>query len=140
MLKMLNVDPAIDPLASLMRREPVRRIHRHNMMREDQIFATKLALAGPWGHTPEILLSRRWKHATRLELAEYLDLPAWQGRFTTAFQTRELMRVVSDAAFSPADRHKARLAVLGHYVGWHRRRIANGIRRVAGSTRNSVYS
>jgi glycosyltransferase involved in cell wall biosynthesis len=140
MLKMLNEDAAIDPLASLMRREPVRRIHRHNMMREDQIFATQLALAGPWGHTSEILLSRRWKHATRLEIAAYLDLPARQGRFTTAFQTRELMRIVSNAAFSPEDRHKARIAVLGHYVGWHRRRVSNGIRRVAASTRSRVYS
>jgi glycosyltransferase involved in cell wall biosynthesis len=140
MLKMLNEDAAIDPLASVMRREPVTRIHRHNMMREDQIFATQLALAGPWDHTPEVLLSRRWKHASRLELAAYLDLPAWQGRFTTAFQTRELMRVVSDAGFSPAYGRKARLAVLGHYIGWHRRRIANGIARVAASTRNRGHS
>lgn len=140
MLKMLNEDAAIDPLASLMRREAVTRIHRQNVMREDQIFATKLALGGPWGHAPEILLSRRWEHATRPELAAYLDLPSWQGRFTTAFQTSELMRVVSDADFSPADRRKARVAVIGHYVGWHRRRIANGIRRRAASTRNHIYS
>jgi glycosyltransferase involved in cell wall biosynthesis len=140
MLKMLNQDAAIDPLASLMRREPVTRIHRQNMMREDQIFATKLALAGPWGHAPEVLLLRRWKHATRIELAAYLDVPAWQGRFTTAFQTRELMRVVSDAGFLPADRRKAQRAVLGHYIGWHRRRMASGIRRVAFSRRSAVNS
>ena len=129
MLKMLNEDAAIDPLASLVRREPVARIPRRNMMREDQVFATQLALAGRWGHVPEVLLSRRWKHETRPDLARYLDVPAWQGRFTTTFQTTQLMRVVSEADFPPLPRWRARGAVIGHHIGWHRRRIVNGIER-----------
>ena len=108
MLRMLNEDAAIDPLASLVRREPVARIPRRNMMREDQVFATQLALAGRWGHVPEVLLSRRWKHETRPDLARYLDVPAWQGRFTTTFQTTQLMRVVSEADFPPLPRSAGR--------------------------------
>jgi hypothetical protein len=129
MLRMLNEDAAIDPLASLMRRVPVSRIPRRNMMREDQVFATQLALAGPWGHVPEVLLTRRWRHETRPELARYLDVPWWQGRFTTAFQTRELWRVVADAELSSSDRRSAQAAVLRHHVGWHRRRVVEGFRR-----------
>lgn len=140
MLEMLNQDAAIDPLASVMRREVVTRIDRRNTMREDQVYATKLALAGPWAHAPEVLISRRWKHETRPGLATYLDVPAWQGRFTTAFQTSELMRVVSEADFSPADERRARLAVLAHYFGWHRRRIVNGTRRVGTEYRDRLRS
>ena len=39
------------------------------------MFATKLALAGPWGHVPEVLARRNWKDEPASVLARTLDLP-----------------------------------------------------------------
>ncbi len=61
MLRLLNESYVmIDPLYALLRRAPVQAIPRRNMIREDEVFATKLALAGPWGHVPEVLARRTW--------------------------------------------------------------------------------
>src|SRR5581483_9653265 len=63
MLRLLNQSHLlIDPLYAMMLRGPVAAIPRRNMLREDEVFATKLALAGPWGHLPEVLARRVWKH------------------------------------------------------------------------------
>ena len=84
MLRMLNESHLlIDPLYGLMRRAPAVAIERRNMLREDEVFATKLALAGPWGHVPEVLAHRNWKHERLPEIARRLDVPAWQARFAT---------------------------------------------------------
>ena len=59
MMRLLNESHLlIDPLYALVRREPVAAIPRRNMLREDEVFAAKLALAGPWGHVPLILAGR----------------------------------------------------------------------------------
>jgi hypothetical protein len=132
-LRILNEDPGIDPLKSLMRAGVLARFRRQNMMREDQLLAAKLALAGPWGHVPDALLTLSVKHETRPELTRRLGLPAWQGRFTTAFQTTQLWRVVSAAGLPAPDRWRAHAAVLSHHVGWHRRRVVDHFRRASGS-------
>ena len=64
------------------------------MLREDQVFATKLALAGPWGHVPEVLARRHWKDEPASALARTLDVPAWQTHFRTA------LAVQGDAALA----------------------------------------
>ena len=70
MLRLLNQSHLIiDPLYGMVRREPVARIERRNMLREDEVFATKLALAGRWGHVPEVLAKRNWKHESPSILA-----------------------------------------------------------------------
>ena len=61
MLRMLNASYLqLDPLYAMMRRDSVIQIPRRNMLREDQIFAVSLALAGPWAHLPQVLARRTW--------------------------------------------------------------------------------
>ena len=48
----------VDPLYAMLRRDGVLDIARRNMLREDQLYSTKLALAGPWAHVPELLANR----------------------------------------------------------------------------------
>src|SRR5262249_37757317 len=92
MLRLLNQSHLIiDPLYGMVRREPVIRIERRNMLREDEVFATKLALAGPWGHVPEVLAKRNWKHEVPSVLTRRLDVPRWQAHFPPALQWRELL-------------------------------------------------
>ena len=97
MLRLLNESHLIiDPLYGLVRREPVVRIGRRNMLREDEVFATKLALAGPWGHVPEVLAKRNWKHESPSVLVRRLDVPRWQAHFATTLQCREMLLWVRD--------------------------------------------
>jgi glycosyltransferase involved in cell wall biosynthesis len=121
MLRMLNESHLlIDPLYGLFRRAPAAAIPRRNMLREDEVFATKLALAGPWGHVPEVLAHRNWKHESPTVLAHRLDVPDWQARFATTLQCREMLRWLRDAQSVPAltdeQRRRARAAVLGMWL------------------------
>ena len=47
----------LDPLYSVMRRD-LAVLPRRNILREDEVFAIRLALAGPWGHVPAPLAQR----------------------------------------------------------------------------------
>lgn len=132
MLRLLNESYLVlDPLSALMRREAIAPIPRRNMLREDQIFAAKMALAGPWGHVPEVLLHRGWKHETRPGLARRLGVPAWQARVATVLQCRELLRCVGDADLTPAQRRRARAAVGQLYLRRQQRTVAHRSRRLA---------
>ncbi|HET6213459.1 MAG TPA: glycosyltransferase family A protein, partial [Micromonosporaceae bacterium] len=133
MLRLLNESfLLLDPLYGLIRREVVAALPRRVMLREDQILAARLALAGPWGHVPEVLAHRNWRDETRPLLARRIGVPAWQARMATALQSRELLRCVREAKLSPAQRRRARAAVAGHYLGWHRRRWATALRKMRG--------
>jgi hypothetical protein len=132
MLRLLNRSHLlIDPLYGLMRRETVVAIPRRNMLREDEVFAAKLALAGPWGHVPEVLAERHWKHERLPVLARRLQVPAWQARTATLLQCRELLRWLRQAELSPEQRRRARAAVTRLYVGRHGRTIARRSRKLA---------
>jgi glycosyltransferase involved in cell wall biosynthesis len=113
MLRLLNASHLIiDPLYGMVRREPVVRIERRNMLREDEVYATKLALAGPWGHVPEVLAKRNWKHETPAILARRLNVPSWQAHFATTLQCREMVRwVQSSASLSEDQRRRAVLEI-----------------------------
>src|SRR6266498_824810 len=98
MLRLLNESYLLlDPLYGLMRREAVANIPRRNMLREDEVFAAKLALAGPWGHVPEVLAHRNWKHERLGTIAQRLGVPVWQSHFVNTLQCREILRWLPDA-------------------------------------------
>ncbi|MGE5831083.1 MAG: glycosyltransferase family 2 protein [Micromonosporaceae bacterium] len=140
-LRLLNQSYLLlDPLCGVVRRAVVVSVPRRNMLREDQIFAARLALAGPWGHVPAVLARRGWKDETRTALARRLGVPVWQARVATALQCRELLRLVSDADLEPAGRRRARAAVVQLYLGRHRRNLANRSRRVAERASRVVFT
>jgi glycosyltransferase involved in cell wall biosynthesis len=114
MLRLLNSSHLmIDPLYGMVRREPVVGISRRNMLREDEVYATKLALAGPWGHVPEVLAKRNWKHETPAILARRLDVPSWQAHFATTLQCREMVRWVRASAELSDDQRRRAVVEIG---------------------------
>jgi GT2 family glycosyltransferase len=117
MLRLLNETHLLmDPLYGLLRRESVVRIQRRNMLCEDQVFATKLALAGPWGHVPEVLAWRNWKDEPRRILARKLGVPSWQAHFATSLQCWEMLRWLDVCDLDEQQRVSARLAVARMYL------------------------
>ena len=117
MLRLLNESYLlIDPLYGLLRREPVLRIERRNMLFEDQVFATKLALAGPWRHVPEVLAVRNWEHERLPNIASKLGVPSWRSHFGTTLQCKEILRWLDRCELNPQQRRRARLAVAQMYT------------------------
>jgi hypothetical protein len=112
----------LDPLYGLMRRPPVAGIRRRNMFREDEVFAAKLALLGPWGHVPEVLARRYIDfRRSRTVLARRLGVPSWQAYVATALQCRELLRVIRQSELTTGQQWRARAAVAHMYTQRHRR-------------------
>jgi glycosyltransferase involved in cell wall biosynthesis len=120
----------LDPLFGVLRREPVMRIERRNMLYEDQVFAAKLALAGPWGHVPEVLALRGWKHERLPILARKLGVPSWQAHFGTALQCKELLRWLDEYDFDKQQRRRAKLAVASLYIRRHRMLVTHRSRKL----------
>lgn len=136
MLRLLNQSHLlIDPLYGMVRRVSVAAIPRRNMLREDEVFATKLALAGPWGHIPEVLAQRVWKHEKIRGIAGRLDVPAWQSHFATTLQCREMLRWLTQVELTEEQRHRARLAVYRMYLRRQQRTAARRGRRLLGLVR-----
>jgi glycosyltransferase involved in cell wall biosynthesis len=132
MLHLLNDSHRLlDPLYGLMRRDSIMAIPRRNMLREDQIFAAKLALAGPWGHVPEVLGRRGWRDESRPVLARRLGVPAWTARAATTLQGWELLRWVRQADLDPDQRRRATATVLRWYVGRQQITMVHRARRLA---------
>jgi hypothetical protein len=130
-LRLLNESHLlIDPLYAMMRRAPVAAIPRRNMLREDEVFATKLALAGPWGHVPEVLARRGWKHERIGTVARRLDVPAWQSHFSNTLQAREILRWLREVDLTAEQRRRARLAVYRMYLRRQRRTVAHRSRKL----------
>jgi glycosyltransferase involved in cell wall biosynthesis len=119
-------DMPVDPLYGLMKLSAVRAIARRNMIREDEIFAAKLALAGPWGHVSETLAHRHLKRASIAHLARRLGVPSWQAYVPLVVQCREILRRIGEQQFSRSEMRRARLAVARLYAGRH---YANAARR-----------
>jgi glycosyltransferase involved in cell wall biosynthesis len=107
----------LDPLYGMMRRGWVSRLPRPVMLYEDQIFAARLALAGPFGHVREVLSYRRFKPFQRLPAtARQLGIPAWQAHAATTLQCRELLAAVREADLDPDDRRQANAAIARMFV------------------------
>jgi glycosyltransferase involved in cell wall biosynthesis len=120
----------LDPMYALLRRHSVASIRRHNMIIEDEVYATKLAMAGPWGHVPEVLADRHYEPTRLSATARKLGVPAWQAYFSTTLQCRAMLRLISDTELTPTQRRRARAAVARMYVDRHYRRITHRGRRL----------
>ncbi|MFO7250324.1 MAG: glycosyltransferase family 2 protein [Actinomycetes bacterium] len=131
MLRLLNESHLlIDPLYGMVRRAPVAAIPRRNMLREDEVFACKLALAGPWGHVPEVLAHRHWKLERIGVVARRLGVPAWRSHFSNTLQFRELLGWIRTADLTPEQRRRARAAICRMYARRQRRQLAHRTRKV----------
>jgi glycosyltransferase involved in cell wall biosynthesis len=127
MMRLLNESyMPIDPLYGLVRREPVAAIPRRNMIREDEVFAAKLALAGPWGHVPLILAARTTKVERLPQVARRLGVPRWQAHVATTLQCRELLRWIDQGELRPDQKRQARASVRRMYM---RRQAKVAVRR-----------
>jgi glycosyltransferase involved in cell wall biosynthesis len=132
MLRLLNESyRLLDPLYGMMRRGAVLSIPRRNMLREDQIFAVKLAFAGPWAHIPRVLATREWRTGPTSSQARLLSVPGWQARFANTLQVRELLRVVAEADLTPAQRSRVRAAIYGMFVRRQRMTLHHRSRKLA---------
>jgi glycosyltransferase involved in cell wall biosynthesis len=121
----------IDPIYGLMRRDVIAPLPRRNMLREDQIFATKIALAGPWGHVHDVLSRRGWRTGTRVDVARRLGVPAWTARAATTLQGLETLRWIDKAGLDRDQTRQARAAVYRWYLRRQQLTIVGRGRRVA---------
>jgi glycosyltransferase involved in cell wall biosynthesis len=132
MLRLLNANSmVIDPLYGLFRRAPVERIPRRNMLREDEVFATKLALAGPWAHVPEVLVHRSMKHARLPDLAKGFDVPWWHAHVATALECREILRWLRHVRLAPEQHRQAQVAVCQMFLRRQRDTMTRRVRKLA---------
>jgi glycosyltransferase involved in cell wall biosynthesis len=139
MLRLLNESYLLlDPLYGMLRREPVMRIERRNMLHEDQVFASKLALAGPWGHVPEVLAGRHWKHEPLSIVARKLDVPLRRAHFATTLQCWEMLRWLDQCGLDEQERRRARLAVARMYVRRQQIVVARRSRKLVRMARELV--
>ena len=117
MMRLLNESPLhIDPLYGLVRREPVAAIPRRNMLREDEVLAAKIALAGPWGHVPVILARRNTKVERMRDLGGRHGVPGWQAHMATTLQCREILRWIRQSELTTNQKRQARVAVYRMYA------------------------
>jgi len=128
MLRLLNESRLLlDPLYGMMRRATVAGVARPIMVFEDQVFAARLALAGPFGHLGQVLSYRRSKPFPRLTVTtRRLGAPPWQARVATTLQCRELLAAVREAGLSPDERRQASAAVARMFL---RRQRVTTVRR-----------
>jgi glycosyltransferase involved in cell wall biosynthesis len=132
MLRLLNESHLlIDPLYGLLRRAAVRDLPRRNMLREDEVYAAKLALAGPWAHVPRVLAHRGWKPERVSTMARRLGVPGWQAHLSNTLQCRELLRAVAQAPLRPGQRSAAASAVLRMYLRRQQRTVSHRGRKLA---------
>ena len=89
------------------------------MIREDEVFATRLTLAGPWGHVPEVLAKRNLREYGVATTARYLGVPSWQAHVPTSVQCWETLRFLRDEQLTSAQRRRAEIAVGRLFVGRH---------------------
>lgn len=112
MLRLLNESYSLmDPLYGMVRRELVATIPRRNMLHEDEVFAAKLALAGPWGHVPAVLAHRHWKQERLSAIARRLGVAPWRSHVATTLQCQEMLRWLRTTDLTPQQLRRARSAV-----------------------------
>ncbi len=135
MLRLLTSGFArLDPVYAMMRRE-LAVLPRRNMLREDQVFAARLALAGPWGHVAAPLAGRRREEGTASGLARLLGVPAWRRHVRVILQCRELSHWVGESSLDPAQRRHAQAEILRFYARGKQIKARRGVaklERIAG--------
>jgi glycosyltransferase involved in cell wall biosynthesis len=131
-LRLLNESMLlVDPLYGLFRRSPVSRIPRRNMVKEDEVFAAKLALAGPWVHVPEVLLHRRVHDDSIYDVARRLDVPAWEAYVAGALQCRDMLQWLPHVSLTAEQRRQAKAAIGQMYFRRLRNTFVHRTRKVA---------
>jgi glycosyltransferase involved in cell wall biosynthesis len=121
----------IDPLYGMMRREPVAAMPRVNSYYEDQVLAIRLALAGPWGHVPEVLARRvRDDREPGGQVARRLGVPRWQVRTMNALICRDVVRYLRTSELDAGQRRQALAALARFYATRHRRLAARRVHRL----------
>jgi hypothetical protein len=120
----------IDPLYGVARRASLASIARRNMIREDEVFALRLTLAGPWGHVPEVLAQRNMRDYGASATARYLGVPVWQAYVPTIVECWELLRLLPTEHITPSQRRRARIAVGRLFIGRHYRTLSHRVRRL----------
>jgi glycosyltransferase involved in cell wall biosynthesis len=131
MLRLLNESHLqIDPLYGLMRRDVVAALPRRNMLREDEVFATKLALAGPWAHVNQVLAYRSRSNQRIGNIARRLGVPAWQSHFANTLECQEMLRWLRSAGLTGDQRVRARAAVYRMYLRRQERTVAHRSRKL----------
>jgi glycosyltransferase involved in cell wall biosynthesis len=123
----------LDVLYGVLRPGPVAALPRPVVMNEDQVFAARLALAGPFGHIDEIL---SYRHAppfgTRAATARRLGVPVWQARVPNLVMCRELSTAVAEARLDPGERREARAAIRHLFVRRQQITATRRARKLAG--------
>jgi hypothetical protein len=125
----------LDPLYALMRRARIAAIPRKNTMREDEIFAAKLTLAGPWGHVSEVLSTRHWKTEAPGDVARKQDVPVWSSIISPEIQCFRLLNVIAHSELDAKQRQRARLAVARVFAIRFRRRAARAVSKASSRLR-----
>jgi glycosyltransferase involved in cell wall biosynthesis len=133
MLSLLNQSHLlIDPLYAMVKRGPVAAIPRRNMLREDEVYATKLALAGPWGHIDDVLGHRHWRSEKIGDISTRLGVPAWQSRFSNTLAYKEMLAwIAQDDDLTDDQKRRARAAVVNRYTERQWRIIKRRSRKLA---------
>lgn len=130
MLRLLTAGPTtVDPLYGVIRRD-VATMPRKNMMREDQVFATRLALAGPWGHVAAPLAVRTSGDDEPVGVARLLDVPTWRRHVRLVLQCREMSWWVGQAPLDPSQRRRARAEILRFYARSKQVKVRRGVARL----------
>jgi hypothetical protein len=132
LMRLLNASHLmIDPIYGMMRRDVAMQIARRNILHEDEVFAAKLALAGPWAHVPEVLAHRHWKDESVAAHGRLLDVPVWQWRIRNALQARETLRWLRQVELTDEQRRRARSAVYRMYAARQWKLLRRRSRKVA---------
>ena len=138
-LRLLNESHLlIDPLYGLIRKTAIESIPLRNTLRGDEVLAAKLALAGPWGHVPEVLGRRHWQAERLPQLARKLGLPPWQAHVANVLQCRELFAYLRRAELTQSERRRARAAVRRLYLRRHWATAVHRSRRLGSITRGDA--
>ena len=123
----------MDPLYGMVRQARVAPVPRPIMVYEDEVFAARLALTGPFGHIAEVLSYRREGPFTRKAVtARRLGVPAWRAYVATLLQCRQLLSAIRAAELDAHDRRQARAAVVRLLVRRQTVTLAHRTRKLAG--------
>ncbi|MFI6321260.1 glycosyltransferase family 2 protein [Nonomuraea sp. NPDC050556] len=121
----------LDPLYGLMRRDRVAAVPRPLMIREDEVYATMLALTAPWGHVPEMLAHRNLRERRLTGIASALGVPRWTAHFATTLQFRAMYRALRITELSAEQRSRARGVLLRTYWRRQQQMLAHRSRKLA---------
>jgi hypothetical protein len=134
MLRVLNESHMqLDPLYGMIRPSRVAALPRPVILHEDQVFAGRLALAGPFGHIDEVLSYRLpAPFGTRVAIARRLGVPTWQVRVANLMMCRELWTAVGEARLAPRERRVARAAIVRFFIRRQQITVAHRALKVAG--------